>query len=104
MTEKTLATFRLDADLWQAFQDKAKSNDSNASRVLADFVKHYVNGESEPQNLDANLDEKISKRLDILLDKKLAKHLDKHLDKMEMIAAKADEANAKAEEAIALAK
>lgn len=100
MTEKTLATFRLDADLWQAFQDKAKSNDSNASRVLAEFVKRYVNGESEPKNIDANLDEKISKRLDVLLDKKLAKHL----DKMEMIAAKADEANAKAEEAIALAR
>lgn len=46
-----LATFRTDSDIWDSFQDKAKSNGTNASALLQRFVRDY-------------LDDKLDNRID----------------------------------------
>jgi len=52
MSTNKLATFRIDDEVWQLFQDKAKANGTNASALLQCFVKDY---------LDDNLDKCIDK-------------------------------------------
>ena len=37
-----LATFRTDSDIWDSFQDKAKSKGTNASALLQRFVRDYL--------------------------------------------------------------
>jgi hypothetical protein len=51
MSDRILATFRVDPDKWQAFKGKAKTEGSNASAVLIQFVTAYLDG-----NIDSNLD------------------------------------------------
>lgn len=53
-----LATFRLDGELWKAFQDKAKGNDTDASTLLRAYIKAYLDG-----NLDTGID-RIDRNLD----------------------------------------
>lgn len=69
MSDKTLATFRLDPELWEAFKLQARKNGQTASDALTDFVKGYVAGTdtrpSQPEtsnldNLDARIDERIN--------------------------------------------
>jgi hypothetical protein len=42
MADKTLATFRLDPALWEAFKNMAAASGSNASAVLTEFVRSYL--------------------------------------------------------------
>ena len=46
-----LATFRTDSDIWDSFQEKAKSKGTNASALLQKFVRDY-------------LDDKLDNRID----------------------------------------
>lgn len=82
MTDKTLATFRIDPDLWEQFKSQAANNGTNASAALIEFCRDYANGvyiQSSRQSLDENevsiytnsqdLDERIDKRvLDAVAD------------------------------------
>ena len=70
MTDKTLATFRIETEQWKAFQAKA----GNASTVLKDFVAAYLDGRVDIKpdgSIDtlANLDSKI----EAILDERLGK-------------------------------
>jgi hypothetical protein len=74
MTSK-LATFRIDGDDWQQFQDIARQNNTTASALLVNFVQGVIKGECidnktqisiqdtdiQPsiQNLDEMIDNKI---------------------------------------------
>jgi hypothetical protein len=51
MSSNKLATFRIDDEVWQLFQDKAKANGTNASALLQGFVKDYLD-----DNLDSRID------------------------------------------------
>lgn len=42
--DTTLGTFRIDKDVWKAFQDKAKNEGQNASAVLNRFIRQYLDG------------------------------------------------------------
>ncbi|HEY9878149.1 MAG TPA: hypothetical protein V6D29_06815 [Leptolyngbyaceae cyanobacterium] len=44
MGDDKLATFRIDGDTWQAFQDKAKTANTSASALLKGFVQQYLDG------------------------------------------------------------
>ncbi len=44
MSDKTLATFKIDKPQWETFQEKAKATGSNASAVLKDFIDAYLDG------------------------------------------------------------
>jgi len=82
MADKTLATFRIDPDLWEQFKTQAANNGTNASAALIKFCRDYANGvyiQSSRQSLDEieasiytnseNLDERIDKRvLDAVAD------------------------------------
>ena len=69
---KTLATFRLDVQLWEAFKAEAAKNGTNASAVLIAYCRDYVSAASRqvsssridentsPIDID-NLDERIDK-------------------------------------------
>jgi hypothetical protein len=46
-----LATFRTDSDIWDSFQDKAKSKGTNASALLQKFVRDYLD-----DKLDSRID------------------------------------------------
>ena len=46
-----LATFRTDSDIWDSFQDKAKSKGTNASALLQKFVRAYLD-----DKLDSRID------------------------------------------------
>ena len=63
MSDRILATFRVDPERWQAFKGKAKAKGSNASTVLIQFVTAYldknIDGNIDKSNIDRDLDEKI---------------------------------------------
>lgn len=46
-----LATFRTDSDIWDSFQDKAKSNGTNASALLQRYLRDYLD-----DKLDSRID------------------------------------------------
>lgn len=70
--DKTLATFRIDPLVWEAFKNMAAASGSNASAILTEFVRSYVAPNSQsptpnPQplhldNLDGIIDERLDKR------------------------------------------
>ncbi len=67
MPEK-LATFRCDDALWEAFKQKAKANGSNASAVLLQYVRAYIDGfstdtDSNPEHLDARINAHLERQL-----------------------------------------
>jgi len=55
-----LATFRTDSDIWDSFQDKAKSNGTNASALLQRFVRDYLD-----DKLDSRIDSPAAAPVDI---------------------------------------
>ena len=55
-----LATFRTDSDIWDSFQDKAKSNGTNASALLQRFVRDYLD-----DKLDSRIDSPAAPDVDI---------------------------------------
>lgn len=67
MADKTLATFRIDPQEWEAFKNMAAASGSNASAVLTEFVRSYLAPNSQSPHLD-NLDTAIDERLDKVLD------------------------------------
>lgn len=83
MADKTLATFRIDPQDWEAFKSLASTEGSNASTLLLEFVRWRLAGNqiSHPDptpdstthldNLDDKIDERIAARLDTVIDKKL---------------------------------
>jgi hypothetical protein len=73
MTDKTLATFRIDAKQWQAFKAKAAEADTNATALLLQWVALYLDN-----NLDFGLDT-IETHLDKNLDNVLSS-LDERID------------------------
>lgn len=71
MADKTLATFRIDPQEWEAFKNMAVASGSNASAVLTEFVRSYLapNSQSptpnpQPLHLDTAIDERLDKVLD----------------------------------------
>ncbi len=48
--EKTLATFRIENQKWEAFKAEARKNGSTASEVLLEFVNSYVEHKPAPTN------------------------------------------------------
>lgn len=71
-TETTLklATFRIDEGIWDAFREKAKSNKTNASALLKDFIGNYLDGgidASRPAG-DSRLDSKVSQLEEQLIE------------------------------------
>jgi hypothetical protein len=55
-----LATFRTDSDIWDGFQDKAKSKGTNASALLQRFVRDYLD-----DKLDSRIDSPADAPVDI---------------------------------------
>lgn len=62
MVEKQLATFRIEAEQWQAFKAKATEGGTNATAMLLQWINLYLD-----DNLDVSIDLTQS-------------HLDKNLD------------------------
>lgn len=85
MTDKTLATFRIDPQDWEAFKNMAGVENSNASAVLNEFVRWYLAGNRinegstpVPNQESIHLDntdnihlDNIDERLETLIDTKL---------------------------------
>ena len=72
MTEKTLATFKIETEQWKAFQAKA----GNASGILKEFITAYLEDKISIQpdgSIDtlAGLDEKIEAVLDRVMTGRL---------------------------------
>ena len=76
-TDKTLATFRIDPQEWEAFKNIASAEGSSASALLIEFVRWHSNGnrinadttlsaDAKPTHLP-NLDDKIDERIDCRL-------------------------------------
>jgi len=81
MTDKTLATFRVEAEQWQAFKAKAAEDGKNATALLLQWVSMYLDGkldvslDSTQQHLDNNLDNNLDtvlSGLDIRIDSAIA--------------------------------
>lgn len=76
MSDKTLATFKIELDQWEAFKSKASASGSNASAMLKDFISAYLSGQidlNQDGSIDTfvNLDEKIEAVLDRVMTGKL---------------------------------
>lgn len=99
MTEKVLATFRIEASDWESFKNAAMAEGSNASEIMKEFVRWYLAGnrlESPTVITPTNLDNSVPERLDSLeqrLDKVANISLDETITRCidERIAASLDE-------------
>lgn len=80
--DKTLATFRIEAKTWKAFQERAKMSGTSASALLVDFIDSYLGGTEAPTPAPvvASQDElaELRKRIDSLEETVLNR-----LDKLE---------------------
>lgn len=77
MPDKSLATFRIEPEKWEAFKALATSNGSNASAVLIDFIEtclatNRIHIESSASTTNFNLDD-----INVLIDKRIKHHLSK---------------------------
>ena len=72
-----LATFRTDSDIWDSFQDKAKSNGTNASALLQRFVRDYLDDKLDsridspaaaPVDIESIVNDAVESRLDAVLE------------------------------------
>ena len=93
MAESALGTFRIDKDLWAKFQKLAKSNDTNASKLIVGFieasignrvdVKDYKTTKPNPklenlsESIDTYLSENLGDRVKVIMSNRLDKPLDK---------------------------
>jgi hypothetical protein len=90
MADKTLATFRIDPQEWEAFKNAASVEGTNASAVFTEFVRWYNSGNRlgtstapTPINLDTSLVHRldnIEQRLDTVTTNNLDKVIDEHLE------------------------
>ena len=51
MADKTLGTFRIDAELWEGFKEQARSNGTNASSLIIAWISAYLD-----KSIDASID------------------------------------------------
>ena len=74
-----LATFRTDSDIWDSFQDKAKSKGTNASALLQRFVRDYLD-----DKLDSRIDSPAVSDVDIqaMIDDAIAAKLSEIKDEI----------------------
>ncbi len=72
MNDKKLATFRIDASQWKAFQEWAKRSDTNASALLVEYIEECLS-RSPTRGVKFSLGPTISiqRRIDSL-DKRIA--------------------------------
>lgn len=73
-TTQVLATFRIDKDLWQQFQDIADSKGHSASFALKEYVIRYVEsmGNALPSGNQIDIDAKLEALIDAKIASKLA--------------------------------
>lgn len=98
MTSK-LATFRTDSDIWQKFQDKAKTKGTNASALLQNFVQNYLDDNLDSidkqsrqtdNSIDINLDERIDTALEAKVDfsiRNISRVADEHYERLVAVVA-----------------
>jgi hypothetical protein len=72
-----LATFRTDSDIWDSFQDKAKSNGTNASALLQRYLRDYLDDELDSR-IDSRIDSTAAPDVDIesIVNKAVESRLD----------------------------
>jgi hypothetical protein len=82
MENDKLATFKINSETWQSFQQKAKANKSSASAVLKQFIDDYLSNRVELTNAEtAPQLEAIEARLERLVDERF-KEIDDRLGKL----------------------
>lgn len=59
MTEDKLATFKIDPEVWNRFKSKAAANKTNASALLKDFIRAYLDGRISPDGVADDVTAKI---------------------------------------------
>jgi hypothetical protein len=72
MSDKTLATFKIEPNKWEAFKQKAIDAGSNASATLKDFIDAFIDGRIEIKsdgtiNTESGLDGRIEAVLERLI-------------------------------------
>jgi hypothetical protein len=54
-SRSTMATFNIDADLWDCFCRKAKNDGTNASTLLRDFIRDYLSNDVKAVNISKGI-------------------------------------------------
>jgi uncharacterized protein (DUF2342 family) len=83
MSEKTLATFKIDQSQWDEFKEKANKAGSNASAVLKDFIDAYLDGRIDPKQ-DGGVDTLMSldSKIEGCIDRVLGSRFDEVNDRL----------------------
>ena len=85
MATKKMATFRLEPEVWQAFQTLCERSKTNATQALTNFVRHSV----EADELDAiafSPDDGIGGNIDVqALEARLTASIDSRFSKLEAL-------------------
>jgi hypothetical protein len=55
MDNMTMATFNVDADIWECFCRKAKNDGTNASSLLRDFIRDYLSNDPKALSKSKNI-------------------------------------------------
>ena len=77
MNDKTLATFKIEPDQWEAFKSKANDSGSNASAMLKDFISAYLSGRIDLKQ-DGSIDTLtgLDSKIEAVLDRVMGGRLD----------------------------
>jgi hypothetical protein len=83
MTDKTLATFKIDPDHWEAFKFKANESGSNASALLKDFISAYLSDRIDLKQ-DGSIDTLagLDKKIEAVLDRVMGERLEEVRDEL----------------------
>jgi len=83
MSDKTLATFKIEPDQWEAFKSKASDSGSNASAMLKDFISAYLSGRIDLKQ-DGSIDTlaSLDSKIEAVLDRVMAGKLDEVRDEL----------------------
>lgn len=66
MTKKKLATFRIDPNEWEAFQEWAKRSGTNASALLVDYIEQCL--DRPPSKISKFLQNETTSNIDYRID------------------------------------
>lgn len=86
MSDKILATFRIAPEEWEEFKAKASEDSTNASALVTEFIRWYIQGNRidndsslSLDNLEEIINAHIDRHIDIIKES-IDRHIDKKLD------------------------
>ncbi len=77
-TDETLASFKVNSELWQRFQARCVERGTTAAEVLKNLIADYLKQTNDSSSISSNLS--LDDLIESLIQEKVANYLDQYLD------------------------